>query len=316
MDYVPVRLKTLRADVDLPFNVYIKLDFKDQESRYLKYVHEGDPLDSDRIGRLKAKKLKKMFIQSDQENNYQGFLDSVLSKIKSGSKATVEEKASIIEDVTGAAVEEFHENPQSKASFENAKKTAGNIVESILDDPAVLKSIFSSKSDQDPKVKHSVNCASLGILIGKEVGIGGKDLNDLTMGALFHDVGIVKFSEEEQKLFSKAESEMSVEEKKKYHTHPQVGAELLQDKDFVNKEIMDFILKHEEKISGTGFPSGTTQLTLAEQILGLVAAYDRKVTYLGMTVEEALKDFQLNEIGNYELKHLDVLKKLVKKNIL
>jgi HD-GYP domain-containing protein (c-di-GMP phosphodiesterase class II) len=99
---------------------------------------------------------------------------------------------------------------------------------------------------------------------------------------------------------------MSATELTIYKTHPQKSVETLQDKDFADKEVLDLIMSHEEKVSGQGFPRKLTKLTLVQEVLSLCAFYDREITCLGKKNEAVLEDLMLEQVGNY---NLDLLKK-------
>ena len=83
------------------------------------------------------------------------------------------------------------------------------------------------------------------------------------MACLLHDVGKSKLPKE---LLKKRPWEMTPEELSLYQTHPELGAEMVEDSSLVTNTVKQIILQHHEYYDGTGFPnekSRNTILTLA-----------------------------------------------------
>ena len=74
MIFVPVRTSTLKPDVHLTFEVYVKI-----QDRYVLYIRKGDDLRLQRLENLKKQKVRQMFIPAEQETDYQNFLDFNIS---------------------------------------------------------------------------------------------------------------------------------------------------------------------------------------------------------------------------------------------
>ena len=59
MDYVSIRVSTLRGDQKIEFNAYLKINEK-----MVLYLRQGDSFEGDRLKRLKEKKLRKRLLQN------------------------------------------------------------------------------------------------------------------------------------------------------------------------------------------------------------------------------------------------------------
>jgi len=70
-------------------------------------------------------------------------------------------------------------------------------------------------------------------------------------------------------------------------------------------------MHHEEKLSGNG-PLGFRKLGKLEEILSMADCFDKKITANKMTKNEAIKEFMLDELGNYGLELMNAFKKMVR----
>ena len=97
MNYVPIRLSTLRPKVDFGFDIYLKLT-----SKYIMYIRSGDDIELDRLKQLKSKKVRQMFIADSDEEKYQNFLDFSLSAAATDPNLSAEDKAETASGVASA----------------------------------------------------------------------------------------------------------------------------------------------------------------------------------------------------------------------
>ena len=68
-DFVPIRVSTLRGDTKISFDTYVNIAEKN-----ILFCRKGDSFEGERLNRLKKKKLKKMFILKEQEEDYRNYL--------------------------------------------------------------------------------------------------------------------------------------------------------------------------------------------------------------------------------------------------
>jgi HD-GYP domain-containing protein (c-di-GMP phosphodiesterase class II) len=307
MDFVPIRLSTLKPGVDLPFDIYIKL-----KTRYLMYMKGGDDINESRIDNLKTKKIKQLFINCADELRYQGFLDDSLLRAATSNDMSASEKADVATGVASAAIEDMKDDPHSQASYRMAQRAAKGIVQIICKNSDVLKNIFARESDQDLSVKHAVNVSSLSIAMGQAMGLDDEKLENIGIAGLLHDIGQTKMSEDAQLLFEKKYEDFTQDDWKLYKPHPSLGCELLKDKPYVNAEILEMILNHEERKSGTGFPRGVRITSLSQEIVALCSLYDRHVTYLKKPHKQTIKDMMIDELGNFDFGLMNKFKEVIR----
>ncbi|MBL0385380.1 HD-GYP domain-containing protein [Tumebacillus sp. ITR2] len=99
---------------------------------------------------------------------------------------------------------------------------------------------------------HSVNVSILAMAIGMEMGLTQKQLLDLGVGTLLHDVGKLSLPQE---ILNKP-GKLTPEEFDVIKQHPMVGYEILRQQDDISILSAHIALQHHEKIDGTGYPRG------------------------------------------------------------
>ena len=310
LNYSPIRMRTLKANHYIPFNLYIY--FKNQ---YVLFLNDGGLIEPDKYKKLKKQKIAKFFIKEVDEDKYQSFLDDLLEQTLNSSDASTEDKVDIVEGQATNALEKLKENPTSESSFDLTREAAQNIQRLLKEDPKALQTMYGDSSgDNEAIVKHSLNVAALSIQLAKKLKVSDENIDYLTTAALMHDVGLMQMSPEKQKLFIKNRKEFTNEERKDYYFHCTDIVDHLQDKPYINAEILELIYNHEEKINGNG-PLKKSKLTLAQQVLSLVNTYDKKIIVEGKTPQETVKAMMIDELGNYDLSHIKMLKTVITESL-
>lgn len=304
MNYTPVRISTLKPQKELPFPVYIF--FKE---RHLLYIRAGDLIESPKFKQLRKQKITKFFISSADELKYQAFLEEMLNDTLSDTSISVDAKLDIVEGSSHTALDKLAGDPGSQVAFQMTQSAAKGVSKVVLENPDALRTLFEKQGEEGELiVKHSMNVCALSVKLAEAKKCTPKEIENLAIAALMHDVGL---SEKEKKLFSKAKSDFSSEDKLLYFKHTKEGLNILKERKWINSEIINLIENHEENLNGTG-PFKKGKLSKLEEILSLVNAYDKKIMCEGKTPTEAIKEFKIEEIGNYGLQTIQELEKVIK----
>lgn len=98
---------------------------------------------------------------------------------------------------------------------------------------------------------HSIDVAMMSLIMGVESGYGEKQLFDLGLGALFHDIGMLLLP---KSIIEKSEP-LNETEKLIFRQHCELGASSLESYN-LPKECTDIVLQHHERLDGSGYPNG------------------------------------------------------------
>lgn len=295
MNFVPLRIKTVKAEISLTFDLYIF--FKEH---YLCYAEKGVALSEDKLEKLIKQEVADFFVPKDQIDNVTVFLDEKLNEALCAPNISMEERVDVVEGVAASSIEHMQESP-TQENYKMTQKAALGLRQVIRDNPNALKRMFGQKGrESDLIIKHSLNVCALSTRLAEHLRIPDDEIEDLATAALIHDIGLTMMSSDEVKLFETDLSEMEPAQRVRYCHHTKISVNLLSDKPFISKRVEDLIMKHEEDLLGNG-PYKLRKLTTAEETLSLCNAFDKRLITTKESPQEAYKAFQIDYIGRYNL---------------
>ncbi|GAB4013915.1 MAG: hypothetical protein Fur0010_11220 [Bdellovibrio sp.] len=278
----------------------------------MEYTKTGAKFDDDKFVKLKKQKIARFYILDTDETKYQQYLDDLLNQTLNDPNIKVEKKVEIVQGAAETAIDNLKVNPTSQASFKLTQNAAKKLRELVQKNPDALKMIFGTNRESEPIIKHSLNVCTLSIKLAQHYKISDNEIDNISTASLMHDVGIASLDEETQELFKKNKSDLTSQERQSYFHHCFNVFKLLREKPYATPEVLDLVENHEENKSGTG-PNKKTKLSRSEEILSIVNAYDKRVSIEGLSPAQAMKKMLIDELGNYELKTLQTLQEVLKK---
>lgn len=307
MDFTPLRISTLKPNRSLSFDLYIF--FKEQ---YLCYSKKGEQLTEEKYQKLKIQKIAKFFITEADEVNYQRFLDELLADTLNSADVTTDEKVNVVEGAATSAVERMQKDPKSESAYRMTESAAKSLRQVVLGNPDALKKIFGKKVDKNEEIiKHSLNVCALSVKLGEKMKLSDQELDDLGTAALIHDIGLTVMNKNDLQLFYKAKKLLSHDDKRVYYMHTKDAMTILQDRPYVNPQILELVNNHEEVLSGSG-PNKKKKLSLSEEILSMVNNYDKRMLSASISAAQAIKEMMIDELGNYNLDLINKFKEVLK----
>lgn len=198
-----------------------------------------------------------------------------IEKLKVADKAKVTLSASVKERVSTGI--QFLYSDTTSPSFSNtASNIAQNLMQAITENDAVAMNIDALKVSDEYTFKHSVDVATMGMIIARKSGLSEKDVYQVGVAGLLHDVGKSQIPNE---ILNKAgkltEEEFSIMKK-----HTVFGYNILKEKSDLPTEVVAGVLQHHEKINGRGYPLKLTekQISPYAKVLSVADIYDALVT--------------------------------------
>lgn len=148
---------------------------------------------------------------------------------------------------------------------------ATDLFDSIENNLEVFDLLHNMRENNDSTYAHSLNVALISSVIGKWLEFDKRDMDVLTMGALFHDIGKVMIPEsilnKKEKL---AEQEYTI-----IKTHTLQGYNILKNLD-LDERVALAALMHHERCDGSGYPIGLDggQISDFAKIVAIADVYD------------------------------------------
>lgn len=302
MDYVPIRVSTLRGDQKIDFNAYIRINEK-----HVLYLRQGDSFEGDRLNRLKAKKLKKMFIAPEDEENYRKYLShNIEMAYDNNSNKNIVVRSEIIQGAQQSHAEEVFENADSVEAYSNAKDSASRYVDFLVTQDDALSSVLNIENVDQNIAHHGVTVSTLAVALAQKLGIvDPKQTQLLALGGLLHDFGHYH----SDLSVNRPLAQFSPAELETYKNHPRGGAEQVQTKKHFDLSVINIIMQHEECIDGSGYPNKLMEKSMdpLAVITSSANALDRLMTFEGIPKKEAVKQLMIHSVGKYPLQHIKIL---------
>ncbi len=185
-----------------------------------------------------------------------------------------------------AKILEVHSKKAIKLNFDSITESTGNLKvdemidivgqshESILRNANALLSLFHVAKKGDTFINYAFNNMSLALLLGQRMDLSDEELMDLGTAALLMDVGWLKLDDgsfQQPSEYTQTEYEINQQ-------HIDLSVDILENSDF-KPTIVDLIVKHHERVDGTGYYSNYTSedIPLGSQILSLVDHYNSQI---------------------------------------
>jgi HD-GYP domain-containing protein (c-di-GMP phosphodiesterase class II) len=144
---------------------------------------------------------------------------------------------------------------ENKLETDKILETMNDFVDEVSKERDILTQMRLLKKKDDYTFNHSLGVCILAIALGKWLELSRNQIFDLSIAALFHDLGKLKISDDIIKKPSKLTEEEAMEMRK----HSFYSYKMLLDTKKFNNDILLGVLQHHEKIDGTGYPNGVSE---------------------------------------------------------
>lgn len=194
-------------------------------------------------------------------------------KVPDRAKVTLSES---VKKRVSEGIQYLYSNTASDTFTDTANNIASDLMKAITDNDAIAIDINTLKVSDEYTFKHSVDVATISMVIAKKHGMTEKEVYEIGVAGLLHDLGKSQIPNE---ILNKA-GRLTEEEFAIMKQHSLLGYKILVEKNNVPKSVTLGVLQHHEKISGQGYPLGLTndQICPYGKILSVADIYDALVT--------------------------------------
>ena len=153
-----------------------------------------------------------------------------------------------------------------------AKHAAQECVASMLRNPELMVFLVQIRSKEGLRGQEAFNSCIYSLLIGYLLNLTPKQLNNLAISALLHDMGKVLIPED---ILNKT-GKLTDEEHAIIQTHSLAGRDIIMSSGSLTLGTADVAYGHHENLDGSGYPRGLQgdQLSMFCKIVGVVDKYD------------------------------------------
>ena len=151
-------------------------------------------------------------------------------------------------------------------------KIVTDLLAGVTGDRQAMIDVIKPQQTGDALAHKSVNTCILALAFGEYLGASAPQLPVLGLGALLHDIGLLKVPDT---ILLKTEA-LTGDERGILEQHPQYGLELLNQGPAMPVEVLDIVAAHHEHLDGSGYPHQLSGVAISEfvRIVSLTSVYE------------------------------------------
>ncbi len=247
MGFLPVAVDTLTVSVELPFDLFLRVDPKAPPILYREQHLTLEPADFDRLG---DQGVNTLYIRVDDHTAYHRFLkDTVLD-----DETVPAPKRFRVLQVANQAVFETAFSSRNSDQIVNFAGEYGEELAGLVGDETLAASELLNLMAHDYYTyTHATNVSVLSLLIASQVGMGvGDGIVALATGAVLHDVGKRQIAP----ALLNQRTPLSRQQRETIQEHSKFGFEELSDRQDILWDQLMVVYQHHERWDGRGYPVG------------------------------------------------------------
>ena len=220
--------------------------------------------------------------EEDEENEEKG--GSVVVSVavqKVIEKNTVQDRAKVnlsesVKARVAEGIQYLYNDTETEGFTDTTKNITDDLMKAIDSNNALAVDISALKVSDEYTFKHSVDVATMAMIVAKKHGLSDADVYEIGISGLLHDVGKSKIPNE---ILNKA-GKLTDDEFAMMKQHSLFGYSILKEKDDLSKQIKLGVLQHHEKMNARGYPMGVgaDSINIFARIISVADIYDALVT--------------------------------------
>ena len=211
----------------------------------------------------------------DDEKNMSPTARKNIEKLRTSDPSKVTLSNSVRERVA-EGIQFIYNNAESDDMASATNSIANNLMDAINSNDAIAIDINELKTSDEYTFKHSVDVATLSMVLAKQQGLPDKEIYEIGVTGLLHDVGKTKVPLEVlNKPGRLDDDEFSVMKQ-----HAVFGYHMVKRRNEFSDAVCLGVLQHHEKINSAGYPMGVdaNKICPYAKILSVADIYDALVT--------------------------------------
>jgi putative nucleotidyltransferase with HDIG domain len=155
-------------------------------------------------------------------------------------------------------------------SLEGISTAVNILVGGVGNSQDIVHALLDHSGKDYTTTQHCLNVMALALNYANSLNFGKQVKKVLALAALLHDVGKLRLSTN----LIKSPRRLTDSEFETVKRHTTLGYDLLRSCKFANREIKETALEHHERLDGSGYPTGKTDITQFAQIIGIIDCYE------------------------------------------
>ncbi len=279
------------------FDLYETNESKTQMSLFL----QSDSV-VDGNNKVRLREIEKLFVIDEEYEKYKLYAQKHLNNIANNAEIPFSQKADIVYSKATEVMDELFQNPEALGNMEKSQDIVDGFVSIVLQDEATLASLMKIAAHDYYTHTHSINVSIYSLSLAKFLGFENKDLEDMGMSSMIHDLGKSKVDWD---IINK-NGKLTDIEFTRMKKHPAAGYDLALLMGITDKRILSGVRSHHEKLDGSGYPDGLKdeEISLFARIIAVCDVFDALTTK--RSYKDAMTSFEAIKIMKNQMQgHLD-----------
>ncbi len=266
--FLKIRLSSIHPSTELTFNIFVYIN-----DHYTLYLRQGDKISFEKLMYLDAKSQGDFFyVPVSEWGAYKAFIQEQINS----AIIPIADKAQILKASSMAIVEELFEHPDVNVALNSSRPVIENFVSFMETEPEAMSHLIGLSGHDFYTYNHSLDVSIYALGLGRILGMNQKELEELGLGSLFHDIGKRNVSLD---ILCK-KGVLSKDEWSIMQMHPQYGYVILNENSSITEAMKAACFEHHESFQGNGYPQ---QLQAHEihphaRIVAITDTYDALTT--------------------------------------
>jgi HD-GYP domain-containing protein (c-di-GMP phosphodiesterase class II) len=284
--FTRIKIEEFFQDTVAVMDFYLRIG----SNKYIKIVHRGEKTPGQQIKKYCESGAEYLYFLTSDRSGFVSFQNEVTRQLLKKTNIDSPKILKSLKTTSDKYIDEIYTQGLQPQMIEEGK----NICESMFSftqKDKVLKELLGNLEEFNPAAySHSFLVCFFSAIICKNLSwVGSKTKEALTLGGMFHDIGLLELPAD----LSKDLEAFSKEEMRTYQKHPVSGSQLLKGITGVNSSVEHIIMQHHEAINGSGYPLGITgnKIFPLAKIVSLADGYADYLVVKQISPMAALKEF-------------------------
>ncbi len=227
-------------------------------------LNDGIIIKSQHIFYLKYLGIDDVYIRDERMKDVH-IEDTVSDQVRSEGRLLISQ---IVEDINTPGPNNKGINIHEKDIIE----LVTSIIVELIENADIMIQLIDLRTQDEYLFAHAVNCSVLTTLVAVKLDYHGDILEEIAIGSLLHDIGMVAVPRDlimKKGKLTKSEFEIVKQ-------HPQYGYEIFRKSSLYSPDAGKIILQHHERNEGQGYPRGlkAEKIELFSHIMAVVDVFD------------------------------------------
>lgn len=266
--FFKVRINSLIPGKTLTFNLYLRIN-----SKITLYLRAGEMIQKDKLNFLHQRDTgESFFVQETDRRQFKDYIHEMLLS----NELNVRQKAIILRESSMTLAEELFEHPDVNKALGNSSPIIAEFIAFMESEPDAMAELISLSGHDFYTYNHSLDVGIYSLGLADALGYRGKELEEIGIAALFHDIGKRHISLD---ILCK-KGPLSDAEWAQMQKHPQYGLTILNDNPQATEGIKAVCFEHHESWSGNGYPQQlvSDEIHPYARIVAITDTYDAMTT--------------------------------------